>query len=199
MSQDVSDASNNVSPIAADAEPATDTKTDTPKDTSPEQKHQELHDQFIRLQADFQNYRKRMETEKDALLKYGAERTLSAILPILDNLQRGTASLSESSDPKLLYQSFRLVYKELIEGLANQGLKKMDVVGQPFDPFFHEAVQHAESTEHPENTVVQELQSGFTLYDRVLRPALVSVSTGSPSVAETTANPFHQATEMNPS
>ena len=91
--------------------------------------------------------------------------------------ERGTGSLNESSDPKLLYQSFRLVYNELMAGLGRMGLKKIDAAGQPFDPNYHEAVSRADS-DQPEDVVVSVLQPGFMLHDKVLRPAMVQVSNG---------------------
>ena len=153
-------------------------------------KYADLQDQFVRLQADFQNFRKRVDSERQDLLKYGASRTLEALLPVLDNLTRGTASLTEQSDAKLLYQSFQIIMKDLNESLAAQGLKPIDAVGQPFDPFYHEAISNLPSTEHPENTVMQVVQSGYILHDRVLRPAMVIVSSGSGDATDACGNPF---------
>lgn len=176
--------------------PQAESQQETPEVAAPEapeaNQYQELNNQFIRLQADFDNFRKRVETEKLDLLKYGATRTLEALLPVIDNLHRGSASLTESSDPKLLYQSFNLVSKELLDSLSAQGLKKMDVVGQAFDPFYHEAVSRAASVEHAENVIMQEVKAGYLLHDRVLRPALVIVSDG--SATEATDNPFQAET-----
>jgi len=179
--------------------PQADMPPETPEMDVPEaaetDKYQELNNQFIRLQADFDNFRKRVETEKLDLLKYGATRTLEALLPVIDNLHRGTVSLNEGSDPKLLYQSFNLVSKELLDSLSAQGLKKMDVVGLAFDPFYHEAVSRAASPDHAENVIMQEVKAGYLLHDRVLRPALVIVSDGSTvAPAENADNPFQAET-----
>lgn len=168
-------------------------------------KYQLLQDQFTRLAADFDNYRKRMREEQESLIKYGAQKSVMELLPVLDNLERATASLSENSDPKVLFKSFSVVQKQLLDGLDAMGVKKVQAVGQPFDPQFHEAVNQMPSAEFPENTVMYEAQSGYQLHDKVIRPAMVVVSTGSPDgvasepaqateedrqPAENRANPF---------
>lgn len=170
---------------------------ETPQPISDDEQYQQLYDQFVRLQADFDNYRKRAEAEKQQWIHFGVEKTLRELLPVLDNLERATASLSESSEPKMLYQSFRLVYDGLLNGLGNAGLQSMDAVGKPFNPVFHEAVGQIDS-EHPEDMVATELQKGFLLGEKVIRPAMVQVSTGNgaaPVADEPTAEP---KTQNNP-
>jgi molecular chaperone GrpE len=176
---------------------------DAIKRTAP---YQALQDQYLRLAADFENFRKRNLQEFDQARRAGLERVIQELLPVLDNLDRATASLSEQSDPKLLFQSFRLMHNQLMEGLGNVGLQPYRAEGQPFDPNRHEAVSQEESVDHPENTVIKQLQSGFMLDDRVLRPALVTVSTGGgaapPSKPEAATkqqplNPFVKASGAN--
>lgn len=142
-------------------------------------KYQLLQEQFTRLAADFDNYRKRVRDEQESLVKYGAQKSVMELLPVLDNLERATASLSENSDPKVLFKSFSVVQKQLLDGLDAMGVKKIQAVGQPFDPQFHEAVNQMPSAEFPEGTVMYEAQSGYQLHDKVIRPAMVVVSTGS--------------------
>ncbi|MGE0200210.1 MAG: nucleotide exchange factor GrpE [Candidatus Melainabacteria bacterium] len=175
--------------LSADSPAASEESAESPAAVSAED-YQSLQDQFIRLQADFDNFRKRVNQEREHLLKYGAQSTMVQLLPVLDNLQRGTASLTEQSDPKILYQSFRLVYNELMNGLTQLGLKPIAAVGQPFDPQFHEAVGRAPSSEIPEEHVVAEAQPGYQLHDVVLRPSLVQVSDGPAADAD---NPFKEA------
>lgn len=166
-----------------------------------EQKYQDLYDQYVRLAADFDNYRKRFNQEIEATRRYASENTLKELIPALDNLERATGSLSETSEPKLLYQSFRLMNNQIIDALAGVGLKRMETVGKPFDPNFHEAVTQVPSNDHPDQTVVNELQSGFMLQDRVLRPAMVAVSVKTENGAGDTAagageaNPFKNVSE----
>lgn len=163
-------------------------------------KYQLLQDQFTRLAADFDNYRKRMRDEQESLVKYGAQKSVMELLPVLDNLERASASLTEDSDPKVLFKSFSVIQKQLTDGLDALGVKKMHAIGQPFDPQFHEAVNQMPSEEFAENVVMYEAQSGYQLYDKVIRPAMVVVSTGSAAAsqpeeapqaaAENPANPF---------
>jgi molecular chaperone GrpE len=145
--------------------------------------YQLLQDQFTRLAADFDNYRKRTRDEQESLIKYGAQKSIMELLPVLDNLERATGSLSENSDPKLLYKSFSMMRQQLLDGLDAMGVKKIQAVGQTFDPLLHEAVNQMESAEFPEDTVMHEAQSGYQLHDKVIRPAMVVVSTGSPQEA----------------
>jgi molecular chaperone GrpE len=166
----------------------------------------DLQNQYLRLAADFDNFRKRSHTERDQARRYGIESVLQALIPVLDNLDRASNSLNEQSDPRFLYQSFRMIYTQLLEGFGNVGLKKLTVLGEAFDPTRHEAVNQTDSTEHPENTVIAELQGGFSLLDKgdemILRPAMVTVSTlpaspasESPTIPVTSvpSNPFFKA------
>lgn len=147
-------------------------------DAELERKYQELEDQYTRLAADFDNFRRRAREEQEASLKYGAQRTVMELLPVLDNLDRATGSLNENSEAKVLFESFGVMKKQLANALEKMGVKRIDAVGQPFDPQYHEAVSHLESAEHPENTVMYEAQPGYTLDGKVIRPAMVAVSAG---------------------
>jgi len=162
-------------------------------------KYLQLQDQFTRLAADFENFRKRSRDEQDSLVKYSAQKSIMELLPVLDNLDRATSSLSENSEPQVLYKSFGLMQKQLLDGLEAMGLRKVKAIGEPFDPQFHEAVNRMPSADVPENVNMYEAQSGYQLHDKVIRPALVVVSTGSPDgaaaepqaeEADKRANPF---------
>ncbi len=142
-------------------------------------KHEDLYNQFLRLSADFENYKKRTVQEKESLLQYGAEKTMYELMPVLDNLERAATSLSDSSDPKILYQSFQLMQNQLMDAFSALGMKRIEAQGQPFDPHFHEAISQAPSEEYPEGTVINVMQAGYMLHDRVLRPSMVIVSSGS--------------------
>lgn len=180
----------------------------TPEFAALQEKYQQLQDQFTRLAADFENYRKRTRDEQESLAKYGAQKSILELLPVLDNLERATGSLKEDSDPKLLYKSFSMMHRQLMDGLDNMGVKKIPSIGQVFDPLQHEAVSQMNSAEFPEDTIIHEVQSGYQLYDKVVRPARVIVSTGAPEEAppetgqpaavngepsQTPVNPFAQS------
>ena len=131
---------------------------------------------YIRLAADFDNYRKRQEQERECLLKYGAEDTLKKFLPVMDTFERAQKFFKEIDDPEKLKESFDAVEKQFMEALEKLGVEKIETVGKEFDPNLHEAVIQTPSAEHPDNTIVAELQSGYKLCDKVLRPALVNVA-----------------------
>jgi molecular chaperone GrpE len=160
-----------------------------------EERYAHLQDQFVRLAADFDNFRKRAREEQESIARYGAQKTVLELLPVLDNLDRATASLSEKSDPQVLFKSFSLLHKQLLDGMGGLGVEKIPAVGQPFDPERHEAVNRMNSNDVPENIVLYEAQSGYALHGKVIRPAQVVVSMGpadaSPA-SEGAENPFVQ-------
>lgn len=136
-----------------------------------------LNSQYIRLAADFDNYRKRQAQERESLLKYGAEDTLKKLIDVLDNFDRGEKAIQDVEDCEKVKESFSLVHKQLKDALQKAGLETIECVGETFDPNFHEAVMQTPTNEHPEHTIIAELQKGYKLSDRVLRPSLVNVAT----------------------
>ena len=139
--------------------------------------YENLNNQYIRLAADFDNYRKRQAQERESLLKYGAEDTLKKLIEVLDNFDRGEKAIQDVEDCKKVKESFNLVHKQLTDALQKVGLETINCVGEEFDPNFHEAVMQTPTSEQPEHTIIAELQKGYKLGDRVLRPALVNVAT----------------------
>ena len=142
-----------------------------------QEKYDTLNNQYIRLAADFDNYRKRQEQEKEALLKYGAESTLKKMIEVLDNFERGLKAIETVEDCEKVKECYNLAYKNFTDVLTKAGLEPIKAEGETFDPNFHEAVMQTPSTEHPEHTVIAELQKGYKLGDKVLRPTLVNVAT----------------------
>ena len=142
-----------------------------------QEEYDKLNNQYIRLAADFDNYRKRQAQERESLLKYGAEDTLKKLIDVLDNFDRGEKAIADVEDCEKVKESFSLVHKQLTDALAKIGMETIECVGQEFDPNFHEAVMQTPTSEHPEHTIIAELQKGYKLGDRVLRPALVNVAT----------------------
>ena len=139
-------------------------------------KADEHYDHLLRLQAEFDNYRKRTQKEKTDLIKYASERLVAELLPVLDNFERA-ASVAESNPDFAAYsQGVDMILRQMQSALSKEGLKAMEAIGQPFDPNLHEAVLRVESEEHPENTVIEELQKGYYLKEKVLRPCMVKVS-----------------------
>jgi len=129
-----------------------------------------------RLQADFDNYRKRTQKEKEETVRYAAERIVEAMLPILDNFERAINSTRANQDFNAFSQGVEMIFKQMQNTLAKEGLTAIEAVGQTFDPNLHEAVLQVDSEDYPENTVVEELQKGYYLKEKVLRPSMVKVS-----------------------
>ena len=141
------------------------------------EEYDKLNQQYIRLAADFDNYRKRQESERENLIKFGTENALTKLLEVLDNFERGQKTLEGVEDCEKVKESFNLVHKQVFDILSKLGLEEIKAVGEEFDPNFHEAVMQTPTDEHPEHTVIAELQKGYKLGDKVLRPTLVNVAT----------------------
>ncbi len=141
------------------------------------QKLESLNQQYIRLAADFDNYRKRQAQERENLLKYGSETALKKMIEVLDNFERGEKALEKVEDCQTVKDSFNLVHQQVIDTLQKLGLEAIDTEGKEFDPNFHDAVMQTPNNDVPEHTILNELQKGYKLGDKVLRPALVNVAT----------------------
>ena len=136
----------------------------------------ELHERYLRAQADFDNFRKRTRQEKEEFAKYASAKLIENLLPVLDNFERAMASAKQSKDVDALLKGIEMISRQLDQVLAQEGLQRMETVGKPFDPNFHQAVGQVETDEYEEGVVVEELQKGYQFKDRVLRPAMVKIS-----------------------
>ena len=136
-----------------------------------------LNDRYLRTVADFENYRKRSEREKDEFRKYALTNMLRDLLPVLDNFDRALDHAEEGDD---FHKGVLLIYKQLYDILQKAGLKPLDEINVRFDPNMHEAVIREENPSVPSQTVTAVLQKGYFLHDRLLRPALVKVAVGGP-------------------
>jgi molecular chaperone GrpE len=136
-----------------------------------------LNNQYLRLAADFDNYRKRQEQERASLIAYGAQDAMKKLIEVLDNFDRAKQSIDNTDDANQVKESFNLLYNQMFDNLSKLGLEVIAAQGQEFDPNFHEAVMQTPTSEHPENHVIMELQKGYKLGDKVLRPTLVNVAT----------------------
>ncbi|WP_296975186.1 nucleotide exchange factor GrpE [Thermobacillus sp. ZCTH02-B1] len=141
-----------------------------------ESRLEEYRNRLLRSQADFDNFRRRTQREKEELVQFASAGLITRLLPVLDNFERAIAAAKASGDFEALAKGVDMIYRQLFQVLEQEGLKPMETVGQPFNPEFHEAVMRVESDEHEEGTVVEELQRGYILKDRVIRPAMVKVS-----------------------
>src|SRR5438105_12742520 len=136
---------------------------------------EEKTQQYLRLAADFENYRRRAAQETSDRVRYASEAAVLALLPVLDNLRRAVEHAGNGADASLL-EGVRLTLRQFEEALATLGVTQIPTVGEPFDPAVHEAVVGEESPEVDRDLVVGEIQRGYRLHDRVLRPALVKVA-----------------------
>lgn len=140
------------------------------------EKLREEHEKWLRAVADLDNFKKRAAKEKEEVQRYGVERLLKDFLPVADNLDRAVEHATTATETGGLLEGVRMVRKLLEDTLAKHGVKGFSATGQPFDPRLHEAIQQKETAEVPENTVVAELVRGYTLNERLVRPALVVVA-----------------------
>ncbi|MBR1776694.1 nucleotide exchange factor GrpE [bacterium] len=160
-----------------DSSESTETQESEQEVNPLQEKYEQLNNQYIRLAADFDNYRKRNEQEREALLKYGAESTLKKMLEVIDNFERGLKAIETVDDCEKVKECYNLAYKNFTDALAKAGLETIKAEGEMFDPNFHEAVMQTPTSEKEENTIIAELQKGYKLGDKVLRPTLVNVAT----------------------
>ena len=136
-----------------------------------------LYDKLLRRQAEFENYRKRVERERGELYQHGRDDVLLQFLPVVDNFERALSSLETSDgDAEALRHGVELIHKQFKDALAKFGLEAVEAVGQTFDPHVHEAVTTEATDQHEENTVIQEFQRGYRIGGRLLRPAKVKVA-----------------------
>ncbi len=138
---------------------------------------EDINNKYIRLAADFDNYRKRQMQERESLIKYGAEDTLKKIIPVLDTFERALASIEKIEDVNSIKESYDVCIKQLNDVLAKIGLTKIEAQGKEFDPNIMEAVMQTPTDEFEPHTVIKELQTGYKLHDKVLRPVMVNVAT----------------------
>jgi molecular chaperone GrpE len=133
-------------------------------------------DKFLRERADLENYRKRVQREKEEILKYGNESLIMEVLPVIDNMERALSHASEEPHVAVI-EGIRLTHAMLLSTLKKFGVTPIETEkGRPFDPAFHQAMHQVASADFPPNTVVEELQRGYMINERLLRPAMVSVA-----------------------
>jgi len=134
------------------------------------------YDLYLRALADVENIKKRSLRDRDEYLKYASTSLIKKLLPIIDDLHRAVEVARTSRDFEALNRGVEMTARSLDELLKGEGVEVIESLGKPFDPQYHQALTVEPSEEHPENTVIQQLQKGYILHDRVIRPSLVKVS-----------------------
>lgn len=149
-------------------------KADKKQDALKE-KIEELEDRVKRQMAEFENFRKRTEKEKTAMFETGAKSVIEKILPVVDNFERGLATVPEEDKGSPFAEGMEMIYKQLLTELEKMDVKPIPAVGEEFDPNFHNAVMQVESEEYESGVIAQELQKGYTYRDSVVRHSMVAV------------------------
>jgi molecular chaperone GrpE len=137
---------------------------------------QELRQTLMRRQADFENYRKRIEKERAEDQKRTTARLIEGLIPVVDGFEHALAAHREA-EYETYRRGFELIYKQLVDHLTRLGVERIDPTGKPFDPHLHQAMERTETSDYEDGTIVQVFQPGYVYHGRVLRPAMVSVAT----------------------
>lgn len=169
------------------AEQTNETSTESSEETLTEEQYKEKIDEleaklveeenrFLRLRADFDNMRRRQQLDKEAAEKYRSQNILTDLLPVLDNFERALQVEITSEDAVALHKGIEMVYNSLLEATKKEGLELIPAIGEPFDPNVHQAVMQEQDADKESGIILKELQKGYKLKDRVIRPSMVSVN-----------------------
>ena len=150
-----------------------DDSQEVTNDSSDDEKYQDLMDKFMRLQADFANYKRRTEAQKTEYVELGVKKLVNDLLPVLDNFERALDSIGEKDST---YDGILMIKNQLTDVLKKEGIVEMKALGEEFDPTYHHAVLTEDSDEYDSGYVIEVLQKGYLINDKTLRPAMVKVS-----------------------
>jgi len=148
---------------------------------------EDLRQTLLRRQADFDNYKKRIEKERGEDSKRTTARLIEALIPVIDGFEQALAAHREA-EYENYRRGFELIYKQLMDNMARLGAERVDPTGKQFDPHLHQAMDRTETTEHEDGTVLQVFQPGYVFYGRVLRPAMVRVAVGPAAASKANTN-----------
>jgi molecular chaperone GrpE len=141
-----------------------------------QEEKEEINSRYLRMTADFQNYKKRVEKEKSDIYNYANEKLILDLLPIVDNLERAIQSSNEEGEDASFKKGVDMVLQQFLDVLNKNGAKEIDAKGQSFDPNYHHAVMQEDHPEYESNTVIEVFQKGYTLNEKVIRPSMVKVA-----------------------
>lgn len=140
------------------------------------QEKDEAEQRLVRLQADYDNFRRRTQKERENDMKYRSQDLINELLPVLDNFERALQVEVNDDSAQNFVEGMNMVYRQLKDALTKEGVEEIPAQGEPFDPHMHQAVMQVEDENYDSNVVVEELQKGYKLKDRVIRPAMVKVN-----------------------
>ncbi len=161
-----------------------------------EEQLKELQDKYLRKVAEFENYKRRVENDQFNLITYGAESFIVKLLPVVDDFERSLQHIDSAKDSEAIKQGVKLVYEKLMKALDDQGVKKMQSVGKPFDVDYHDALMQRKDDSVEPHTILEEIESGYIYRDKVIRHAKVIVSEDI-SESDTSANGSDSGSEEN--
>ncbi len=154
-----------------------DTPATTPENGGTlEEELQILQDKYMRLAAEFENYKRRAQRDQSDSIRFGNEALLKNLIPIIDNLERAIQFAKEAGNTGPLLEGVELTHKQFLETIGKVGVQQLCATGNSFDPSVHQAVTQVESEKVEPNTIIEEFQKGYLLHERILRPAMVSVA-----------------------
>jgi molecular chaperone GrpE len=174
--QDSTEKEENISGSSEDAETISEIGDSVEKVNELESKIMELQDLLLRKAAEFENYKRRTENDQMNLLSYAAESFIIKLLPVVDDFERSLKHINDAKDTVSIRDGIRFMYDKLLKILNDQGVKKMEVVGKPFNVAFHDALMQRIDNSVPPHTVVEEIEPGYLYKDKVIRHAKVIVS-----------------------
>ncbi|MEZ0372991.1 MAG: nucleotide exchange factor GrpE [Candidatus Sericytochromatia bacterium] len=134
------------------------------------------NDQLMRIAADFENYKRRQEREREELAKFAGQQIITGLLPVLDNFERALQAEPNPEDITNFIEGIRMIHRQFLDVLTKAGVAPIEAMGEPFNPEYHEAIMSEESAEVPDETVIGEFQRGYVMHGRLLRPSVVKVS-----------------------
>lgn len=161
---------------AGEVENGSDNKDQEEKIAALEKDIQDLTNRLLRVQADYDNFRRRTREEREKERQYRAQSIVEDLLPVLDNFNRALDTKAENEESRAIIKGMEMVFRQFQDALIKEGVKEIAALGEPFDPNKHQAVMQVESDDHESNTVVEVLQAGYELNGRVIRPSMVKVS-----------------------
>ena len=163
--------------VSSQAHSTEDTSESTSENGgTPEEELQIFQDKYLRLAAEFENYKRRAQRDQSDSIRFGNESLLKNLLPIIDNLERAIQCAKDAGTSGPLLEGVELTHKQFLETVGKVGVRQVSTTGHSFDPAIHQAVTQVESENVEPNTVIEEFQKGYLLHDRILRPAMVSVA-----------------------
>lgn len=139
-----------------------------------EEEYGVLYDKYLRVNAEYDNFRKRTAKEKEGIYSDAAIDVLKNVLPVLDNIERAV-QFCDVSEPEKVFEGVRIIYSQFLNALEKIGVEEIKAEGEQFNPEVHNAVMHEQNDDHPENTVAEVMQKGYIKGDRIIRPAMVKV------------------------